>query len=49
MVGEDCRMGAVFPSGNAISDVCLLCFGQIQEKIASGEWKFFSRRDDFGG
>ena len=39
MAGEDCRMGVVFPSGNAISDVCLLCFGQIQEKIASGEWK----------
>lgn len=37
--GEDCRMGAVFPGGNAISDVCLLCFGPIQEKIANGEWK----------
>ena len=39
MSGEDCRMGGVFPGGNAISDVCLLCFGPIQEKIASGEWK----------
>lgn len=37
--GENCRMGAVFPGGNAISDVCLLCFGPIQEKIANGEWK----------
>ncbi len=37
--GENCRMSAVFPGGNAISDVCLLCFDPIQEKIASKEWK----------
>ncbi|MFR8374817.1 MAG: TIGR02678 family protein [Lachnospiraceae bacterium] len=39
MAGEDCRMGSVFPGGNAISDVCLLCFEPIQKKIANGEWK----------
>ena len=39
MAGEDCRMGNVFPGGNAISDVCLLCFEPIQKKIANGEWK----------
>ena len=37
--GEECRMGVVFPGGNAISDVCLLSFGLIQKKTASGEWK----------
>ena len=31
MAGEDCRMGVVFPSGNAISDVCLLCLDRFRK------------------
>lgn len=39
MAGEDCRMGGVFPTSSAMSDVCLLCFGEIQKKVKSKEWK----------
>ena len=37
--GEDCRMGTVFPGNNSISDILLLCFGEIRKKIETGEWK----------
>ena len=37
--GEDCRMGTVFPGNNSISDILLLCFGEIRKKIESAEWK----------
>lgn len=37
--GEDCRMGAVFPGNNALSDILLLCFGEIRAKIEAGEWE----------
>lgn len=39
LAGENCRMGAEFPANNAISDILLLCFGKIREKIESGMWK----------
>ena len=37
--GEDGRMGTVFPGNNSISDILLLCFGEIRKKIEFGEWK----------
>ncbi len=37
--GESCRMGSVFPGNNSISDILLLCFGEIRKKIETGEWK----------
>lgn len=38
MQGEDCRLGKSFPGSNALSDILLLCFGKIRERIASGRW-----------
>ena len=32
-------MGTVFPGNNSISDILLLCFGEIRKKIESAEWK----------
>lgn len=37
--GEDCKMGATFPGNKSLSDILLLCFGKIREKIETGEWK----------
>ena len=37
--GEDGRMGTAFPGNNSISDILLLCFGEIRKKIEFGEWK----------
>ena len=37
--GDDCRMGTVFPGNNSISDILLLCFGEIRKKIKAEEWK----------
>lgn len=37
--GMDCRMGATFPGNQSLSDILLLCFGEIREKIESGAWK----------
>ena len=37
--GEACRMGTVFPGNNSISDILLLCFGEIRKKIEDEEWK----------
>lgn len=37
--GEDCRMGATFPGNNALSDILLLCFGEVRKKIESREWE----------
>ena len=39
LVGEDCRMGNTFPGNNSLSDILLICFGEIRKKIESGEWK----------
>lgn len=38
MPGEECRMGNTFPGNNAISDILLLCFSRIRERVASGRW-----------
>lgn len=37
--GADCRMGQTFPGNNSLSDILLLCFGEIRKKIESEEWK----------
>ena len=37
--GDGCRMGNTFPGNNSISDVLLLCCGEIREKIECGAWK----------
>lgn len=37
--GDDCRMGTVFPGNNSISDILLLCFGEIRKIIENNEWK----------
>ena len=37
--GTDCRMGATFPGNQSLSDILLLCFGEIRKKIESGAWK----------
>ena len=38
-LGNECKMGAVFPGNNVISDILLLVFGEIQERIAQQKWK----------
>lgn len=38
MMGEDCHMGMEFPGNNALSDILLLCFGKIREKVSFGVW-----------
>lgn len=38
MSGEDCHLGRSFPGNNILSDILLLCFGKIRERIASGRW-----------
>lgn len=38
LMGDDCRIGKAFPSGNVISDIILLCFSVIREYIDSGKW-----------
>ena len=37
--GEDCRMGNTFPENKSLSDILMLCFGEIRKKIEHGEWK----------
>ena len=37
--GEGCRIGVDFPGNNSISDILMLCFGEIREKITGNEWK----------
>lgn len=39
LAGEDCRMGNKFPGNNSLSDILLLCFGEIRKKIEAGEWE----------
>ncbi len=39
LAGPDCHMGDVFPGGNALSDIILLCCGQIRQKAESGQWQ----------
>ena len=37
--GEDCRIGEVFPGNTGISDILLLCCGEIRGKVERGEWE----------
>ena len=37
--GADCRMGVEFPGNNSLSDILLLCFGEIRKKIEEGMWE----------
>lgn len=39
MAGEDCRMGAVFPGNNVVSDIVLLTLGEIRMQIEQGIWQ----------
>lgn len=39
LLGENCRMGADFPGNNSVSDILLLCFGKIRERMEKGIWK----------
>ena len=36
--GEECRMGTDFPGNNSLSDILLLCFGEIRKNIEDKEW-----------
>lgn len=38
LTGESSRMGSGFPGNNSISDILLLCFGEIRKKIEDKEW-----------
>ncbi|MCD8118861.1 MAG: TIGR02678 family protein [Lachnospiraceae bacterium] len=38
LMGEESRMGRGFPGNNAMSDILLLCFSEIQERVRSGVW-----------
>lgn len=37
--GEDCKMGINFPGNNSLSDILLLCFGEIRKKIRNKVWE----------
>lgn len=39
LLGENSRMGTEFPGNNSLSDILLICFGEIRKKIESKEWK----------
>ena len=44
MQGEDCRIGETFPGNTGMSDILLLCCGEIRKKVESGVWE--PRKDD---
>ncbi len=44
MQGEDCRIGDTFPENTGISDILLLCCGEIRKQVENGIWK--AGRDD---
>ena len=39
MLGDDCRMGAVFPGNNVLSDIVLLVLAQIRQCVERKEWR----------
>lgn len=39
LVGGECRIGKEFPGNNVLSDIMLLCFSVIRERISEGKWK----------
>lgn len=42
LLGEDCKMGKVFPENNSISDILLLCSSEIRKKIETKKWNLTS-------
>ena len=38
MQGEDCRIGEVFPGNTGMSDILLLCCGEIRRRVEDGVW-----------
>ncbi len=38
LTGEECHIGASFPSNNVVSDILLLCCAKIRQKVESGLW-----------
>lgn len=39
MLGEDCHIGTSFPGNNVLSDILLLCCGEIRSRVQSGQLK----------
>ena len=37
--GEDCRIGETFPGNTGMSDILLLCCGEIRKEVETGQWK----------
>ena len=44
MQGEDCRIGETFPGNTGMSDILLLCCGEVRRKVETGEWE--PQKDD---
>ena len=38
MLGDDCRMGTVFPGNNVLSDIALLVLAEIRQRVEQKEW-----------
>ena len=38
MQSEECRMGETFPENTGLSDIILLCCGEIRRRVESREW-----------
>lgn len=38
MLGDDCRMGTMFPGNNVISDIVLLVLAEIRQRVEQKEW-----------
>ena len=38
MLGDDCRMGTVFPGNNVLSDIVLLVLAEIRQRVEQKEW-----------
>ena len=39
VMGQDCSLGETFPQNNVLSDILLLCAGQIRRKAEEGGWQ----------
>lgn len=38
MLGDDCRMGTMFPGNNVLSDIVLLVLAEIRQRVEQKEW-----------
>ena len=38
MLGDDCRMGTVFPGNNVLSDIVLLVLAEVRQRVEQKEW-----------